>query len=33
MYDFLYFDLDDTLIKDNAITGKSEILQSGLDTF
>ena len=30
MYDHLYFVLDDTLVKDNPVTGKSEILDSGL---
>jgi len=29
MYDYIYFDLDDTLIRDNPKTGKSEVLQSG----
>lgn len=33
MYDFLYFDLDDTLVQDNPITGKSEILSSGLEKY
>lgn len=29
MYDYIYFDLDDTLVRDNPSTGKSEVLQSG----
>lgn len=29
MYDHLYFDLDDTLVKDDLLTGKSELLDSG----
>ena len=33
MYDFVYFDLDDTLVKDNSITGKSELLHSGLEKY
>jgi hypothetical protein len=33
MYDFIYFDLDDTLVKDNPITGKSELLNSGLEKY
>ena len=33
MYTHIYFDLDDTLIRDNPNTGKSEILQSGLDIY
>lgn len=33
MYDTLYFDLDDTLVKDNPVTGKSEILSSGLEKY
>ena len=33
MYDHLYFDLDDTLVKDNPVTGKSEILDSGLKRY
>lgn len=33
MYTLIYFDLDDTLITDNPNTGKSEILQSGLDRY
>lgn len=33
MYKYIYFDLDDTLIKDNPITGKSELLQSGLNIY
>ena len=33
MYTRIYFDLDDTLIQDNPVTGKSEILQSGLDRY
>ena len=33
MYKYIYFDLDDTLIRDNPITGKSEILQSGFETY
>ncbi len=33
MYDFLYFDLDDTLVKDNPVTGKSELLGSGLEKY
>ena len=33
MYDTLYFDLDDTLVQDNPVTGKSEILSSGLEKY
>lgn len=33
MYDILYFDLDDTLVRDNPVTGKSEILSSGLEKY
>jgi hypothetical protein len=33
MYDCIYFDLDDTLIRDNPVTGKSEILDSGLEKY
>lgn len=33
MYDTLYFDLDDTLVRDNLETGKSEILSSGLEKY
>ena len=33
MYDFLYFDLDDTLVQDNPVTGKSEILSTGLEKY
>lgn len=33
MYKYLYFDLDDTLVKDNPVTGKSEILSSGLEKY
>lgn len=33
MYDCIYLDLDDTLVKDNPVTGKSEILSSGLKRY
>ena len=33
MYDYIYFDLDDTLVKDNPQTGKSELLKSGYDEY
>ena len=33
MYDFLYFDLDGTLVEDNIVTGKAEILSSGLEKY
>lgn len=33
MYDSIYFDLDDTLVKDTPSTGKSEILESGLEKY
>ncbi len=33
MYDHLYFDLDDTLVRNNPVTGKSEILDSGLKRY
>ncbi len=33
MYDSLYFDLDDTLVRDNPVTGKSELLNSGLKRY
>jgi len=33
MYDSLYFDLDDTLVRDNPVTGKSELLYSGLKRY
>jgi len=33
MYDCIYFDLDDTLVKDNQITCKSELLASGLEKY
>ncbi len=33
MYDTIYFDLDDTLVQDNPVTGKSEILSSGLEKY
>jgi hypothetical protein len=33
MYKYLYFDLDDTLVENNARTNKSEILQEGLDRY
>lgn len=33
MYDCIYFDLDDTLVKDNPLTGKSELLKSGLEKY
>ncbi|MGI5898178.1 MAG: hypothetical protein ACOX6Q_03410 [Candidatus Dojkabacteria bacterium] len=33
MYDIIYFDLDDTLVQDNPVTGKSEILNSGLEKY
>ena len=33
MYDVLYFDLDDTLVQDNPVTGKSEILSLGLEKY
>lgn len=33
MYDTLFFDLDNTLVKDNPITGKSELLNSGLEKY
>ena len=33
MYDCIYLDLDDTLVKDNPVTGKSEILSSGLEKY
>jgi len=33
MYKEIYFDLDDTLVKDNPLTGKSELLQSGLEKY
>ncbi|KKP65434.1 MAG: hypothetical protein UR61_C0024G0009 [candidate division WS6 bacterium GW2011_GWE1_34_7] len=33
MYSSIYFDLDDTLVKDNLETGKSELLQSGYDEY
>jgi hypothetical protein len=33
MYEYLYFDLDDTLVRDNPVTGKSELLDSGLQKY
>lgn len=33
MYSYIYFDLDDTLVKDNPKTGHSELLQSGYDEY
>lgn len=33
MYRYIYFDLDDTLVRDNPTTGKSEILQSGFENY
>jgi hypothetical protein len=33
MYEHIYFDLDDTLVKDNPVTGKSELLASGLEKY
>lgn len=33
MYECIYFDLDDTLVRDNPDTGESELLKSGLDVY
>lgn len=33
MYEYIYFDLDDTLVKDDPVTGKSELLNSGLEKY
>jgi hypothetical protein len=33
MYKYIYFDLDDTLIQDNEVTNKSEILEEGLNKY
>ncbi len=33
MYRYLFFDLDDTLVKDNPVTGRSELLDSGLEKY
>lgn len=33
MYSYIYFDLDDTLVKDNPQTHKSEILKEGYDQY
>ena len=33
MYSYIYFDLDDTLVKDNPESGHSELLQSGYDEY
>lgn len=33
MYEYIYFDLDNTLVKDNPSTGKSEILKSGYEKY
>ena len=33
MYEHIYFDLDDTLVRDNPVTGKSELLSSGLKKY
>jgi hypothetical protein len=33
MYTHIYFDLDDTLVRDNPVTNKSEILESGLERY
>lgn len=33
MYTSLYFDLDDTLVEDNQVTGKSELLNSGFEKY
>jgi len=33
MYDYIYFDLDDTLVKDDPQTGKSELLKSGYEEY
>ncbi len=33
MYNYIYFDLDDTLIRDNPRTGNSEIVQVGQDEY
>jgi hypothetical protein len=33
MYDYIYFDLDNTLIRDNPRTGNSELVQVGQDDY
>jgi hypothetical protein len=33
MYDYIYFDLDDTLIQKNPETGKSEVIKRGYENY
>ena len=33
MYQYIYFDLDNTLVRDNSSSGKSEVLKSGYEKY